>query len=157
VAATLVMGAAAAFIVLLALLFGSCGGGDNVERQPLTIVAANGTTARLQVEIADTEEERSKGLSGRTEVPLDTGMLFVSERGVGFWMKDTLVALSVAFLADCGEILDIQDMEPRSLEVHDTDQPYRFGLEVAQGWFERNGIAVGDVVGLPRDVRPDQC
>ncbi|HEX5368045.1 MAG TPA: DUF192 domain-containing protein [Dehalococcoidia bacterium] len=142
----------------IALALGTCGSSASIDRTPLTIVAANGTTAHLQVEIAQTPEELETGLSNRDEIPLDTGMLFViQQRGPGFWMKDTHVALSVAFIGECGQIVDIQDMQPLSLDIHSTDQPYSFGLEVDQGWFQRNGIAVGDIVSIPKDLRPASC
>jgi uncharacterized membrane protein (UPF0127 family) len=153
-----VTSAFAGLVVAVALLLGTCGSSSSVDREPLTIVAANGTTARLEVEIADTPEERQAGLMGRTDMPRDTGMLFVfDEAPNGFWMKDTRVALTAAFIADCGEILGFADMEPLSLQIHNIDQPYRFGLEVEQGWFARNGIAEGDIVSLPRDLRPPDC
>jgi uncharacterized protein len=152
---------AVAALAGLAILMGTLAASDSttrVERQPLTIVTASGTTARLEVEIAQTAEERSVGLSGRDEVPMDTGMLFVFERrGPGFWMRDTTVPLSVAFVEDCGRIVEIKDMEPLSLEIHNTEHDYGFGLETAQGWFEANGVAVGDIVSLPRDLRPEHC
>lgn len=131
---------------------------DAVETEPLTIVTTEGDIVRLEVEVADEAAERSTGLSGRHEVPEGTGMLFIFEqRGAGFWMKDTLVPLSVAFLARCGEIVDIQDMEPQSLDLHQADADYSFGLEVPQGWFAANNIEVGDLVSIPRDYRPDGC
>jgi len=153
-----VLAVAAAILVATALLLGTCGSGDNISRQALTIVAANGTTARLQVEIADTPQERARGMMGRTDVPLDTGMLFVIDPpGRGFWMKDTPVELTVAFIAECGEILDFADLEPFSEQIKNTDKPYRFALEVDRGWFERNGITAGDFVSLPQDLRPPGC
>lgn len=149
-------------LVALALFLGSLSSdaqtGDSVDREPLTIVTLEGDIVRLQIEVAETPEERSAGLSGREEVPDGTGMLFISPNtNAGFWMKDTLVPLSVAFLARCGEILDIQHMEPLSLDLHNTDEDYEFGLEVPQGWFENNGVHVGDLVSIPRDYRPDGC
>jgi len=151
-------GGTALVIGLLALGFATCGASEEVQREPLTIVAANGTTARLQVEIADTPEERERGLMGRTELPPDTGMLFVFDFPPrGFWMKDTRLELSVAFIEDCGRIVEIADLEPLSERVVDTDKPYSFGLEVARGWFERNGIAVGDIVAIPRQYRRPGC
>jgi uncharacterized membrane protein (UPF0127 family) len=148
----------AGLVLAVALLLGTCGSSTDVEREPLTIVAANGTTARLDVEIADTPEERQTGLMGRTELSPDTGMLFIfEEQPRGFWMKDTRVALTAAFIAECGEILAFADMEPLSEEIHNISQPYRFGLEVERGWFARNGIAVGDHVSLPREIRPPNC
>lgn len=157
-----IIGAIVGVIAAMALLLGGLSSTRNEDRtdlQPLTIVAANGTTARLDVEIADTDELRSQGLSGREEVPAGTGMLFVLPRRVpGFWMKDTTVPLSIAFMEDCGQIIDIQDMEPLSLEIHRPgSQPFGFALETPQGWFETNGIAAGDIVSLPRDLRPEHC
>ncbi len=158
VGATAVSLVAIVIIAGIALALGTCGSSDNINRVPLTIVAANGTTAHLQVEVAQTEQELETGLSNRDEIPLDTGMLFVIKvHGPGFWMKDTRVALSVAFIGECGQIVNIQDMQPLSLDIHGTDQPYSFGLEVDQGWFQRNGIAVGDIVSLPKDLRPASC
>jgi uncharacterized membrane protein (UPF0127 family) len=148
-------------LVALALFLGSLSSDaedtETIEREPLTIVTQEGDVVRLQVEIAETSEERSTGLSGRENIPEGTGMLFILPNQLGFWMKDTLVPLSVAFLGRCGEIVDIQDMEPLSLDIHDTDQDYDFGLEVPLGWFRDNGIEAGDLVSIPRDHRPDGC
>jgi uncharacterized protein len=161
IALGVVLSLTVAGLVALALFLGSLGSSeedpDAIDREPLTIVTREGDIVRLEVEIADTQEERSVGLSGRQSLEEDTGMLFVGLTGAGFWMKDTFVPLSVAFLARCGEIVDIQDMEPLSLDIHNTDEDYEFGLEVAQGWFAQNGIEVGDIVSIPRDHRPDGC
>jgi uncharacterized protein len=153
-----ILGVTATVLVAIALLLGTCSSGETIDRQQLLIVTANASTARLQVEIAETAEERAQGLMGRTELPPDTGMLFVIEPpGRGFWMKGTRIPLTVAFIAGCGEIVDFADLEPLSEEIKNTDQPYDFALEVDQGWFDRNGIAIGDTVLLPPDVRPDGC
>ena len=162
IALGIVLSVTVAGLVALALFLGSLGsdssGEESIEREPLTIVTADGEVHRLQVEIADTPEERSVGLSGRPEIEPDTGMLFINpNQATGFWMKDTLAPLSIAFLARCGEILDIQDMEPQSLDLHNTDEEYLFGLEVPQGWFAANAIEPGDLVSIPRDHRPDGC
>ncbi|HEX5141763.1 MAG TPA: DUF192 domain-containing protein [Dehalococcoidia bacterium] len=160
VAALIVMAGAVAIIAILALTFGafSSAEGDDIHREPLTIVTANGTTARIQVEIADSDEERSKGLSGRTELPNDTGMLFTGlDDHRGFWMKDTLVDLSVAFIDRCGAILNVQEMQANTLDVHNTPGDYRFGLEAPEGWFARNGVAPGDIVSIPEEYRPKDC
>jgi uncharacterized membrane protein (UPF0127 family) len=148
----------AALTMVAALLLATCGSSEAIDRQPLTIIAANGTTARLMVEIADTPEKRQTGLMHRTELPPDTGMLFVIEPpGRGFYMKDTRIPLTVAFIERCGAIVDFADLEPLSEEIKNTDKPYEFALEVDRGWFERNGIAAGDIVSLPRDLRPSGC
>jgi len=150
------------FFAGLAILLGNLSsGGEEAEgpdREPLTIVTAEGDIVRLDVEIADAPDERQVGLSGREEVPEGTGMLFVFEEpGAGFWMKDTLVPLSIAFLERCGEIIDIQDMEPLSLDLHRPDEPFLFGLEAPQGWFAANAIEVGDLVSIPRGHRNEGC
>jgi len=157
-AALILAAITAGLILALALLLGTCGPSEDIAREPLTIVAANGTTARLQVEIADSAEERQTGLMGRTELAPDTGMLFVIEPpGRGFWMKDTRLPLTVAFIAECGRILAFADLQPLSEEIKNTSLDYRFGLEVDRGWFERNGIAAGDIVSLPRRFRASTC
>jgi uncharacterized membrane protein (UPF0127 family) len=162
IALGIVLSVVLAVFVGLALFLGSIGSdaedAGTIEREPLTMVTAEGDIVRLDVEVADTVAERSMGLSSRQEVPEGTGMLFVFEsRGAGFWMKDTLVPLSVAFMGRCGEIVDIQDMEPLSLDLHQAEADYSFGLEVPQGWFRDNGIKTGDLVSIPRDYRPDGC
>ena len=138
----------ALFLALAAFL--ACGrGGEPL----LTMVFTNATGAPvdLLIEIADTPEMRQRGLMFRDHLAEDQGMLFDfrGETGTGFWMKDTSIPLSIAFISAQGLILDIQDMLPFSTDLHQSDQPYAFALEVNQGWFERNDIGVGDSVQLP--------
>ena len=116
---------------------------------PLT--GPSGETLRLQGELARTPEEMARGLSKREHLPEGAGMLFVfpGETRIPFWMKDTYVALSIAFIAGDGTIVDLQDMETLSEELHYPRAPYRYALEVNQGLFARHGIRVGDRVGLP--------
>jgi uncharacterized membrane protein (UPF0127 family) len=129
---------------------------DNLTR--LEIVGAGGEAVSLRVEIADTEAERSVGLSNRASLPAGNGMLFVIEqRGRGFWMKDTTIPLSVAFIGPCGEIVAIADMEPLSLQIHNTEQTYAYGLEVNQGWFGSHGVGVGSRVEIPLEYRQAGC
>ena len=150
---------AVAFLVLLAGLATVACSSDEPDdgRVGLVVRSDDGEAARLRVEIADTAEERQVGLSGRSSLDRDAGMLFVTEGHLGFWMKDTLIPLSVAFLSECGEVLAIANMEPQSLEIHNTARPYSFGLEVNGGWFAANGIEVGDDVELPDGIRPAGC
>jgi uncharacterized membrane protein (UPF0127 family) len=121
------------------------------------IVGGNGNEGGvpIQVEIADTPEKRSQGLMNRESVPEGAGMLFVwpEDSASGFWMKDTLVPLSVAFIDSAGNILDIQDMEPLDETLHNSPEPYRYAVEVNQGWFEEHGVAAGDNVTLPDEAR----
>ena len=150
-------------ITALALFLGSLSSegeesADQPDREPLTIVTAEGDVTYIDVEIAETRDERAAGLSNRDEVPDDTGMLFVFEgNGTGFWMVDTFVPLSIAFLADCGEIIEIQDMQPHDRTLHRPDEPFQYGLEAPQGWFAANNIEAGDLVSIPRDYRNEGC
>ena len=123
------------------------------------LVNRAGSQARLSpLEVAVTAEERRIGLSGRPSLPKDAGMLFVLERrGGGFWMRDTLIPLSLAFITSCGEIVHIAHMEPLSLQIHNAPGDYYFGLEVNRGWFEEHAIAVGDRVLIPEAYRVAGC
>lgn len=96
-------------------------------------------------EVASTAEERSEGLMYREEVPDGTGMLFVFQDSQmrSFWMANTYVALSVAYMDPSYRIVDIVHMEPLVAEGHPSKAPAMFALEVRQGWFAENGIAVG--------------
>jgi uncharacterized membrane protein (UPF0127 family) len=109
-----------------------------------------GEQVALEVEIADTPDERSQGLMNREDLSEDTGMIFVydDDHQAGFWMRNTLIPLSIAFVLENGTIIDIQDMEPETTELHRPDEKYRNAIEVNKGWFGRNNITVGDVVGL---------
>src|SRR3990172_5329761 len=84
------------------------------------LVNSQGKAIELRVPVAQTEAERTKGLSGLSELPMDGGMLFVfpDEGRVPFWMKDTSLPLSIAFIDANGRIVDIQDMEPLSEDIH---------------------------------------
>lgn len=97
-------------------------------------------------EVASTPEERSEGLMYREEVPDGTGMLFVFQDSQmrSFWMANTYVALSVAYLDPAYRIVDIVDMEPLVTEGYPSRAPAMFALEVRQGWFAEQGIGVGD-------------
>jgi uncharacterized membrane protein (UPF0127 family) len=126
-----------------------------VDREPLTITTSSRVSVDLFAELAVTPEERAQGLMGRTALEPDSGMLFVIQPpGRGFWMKDTPIALTIAFIAACGEIVDLIDMEPLSEEVKNASEPYAFALEMELGWFSENGIAVGDIVELPPELLP---
>ena len=99
----------------------------------------------LHAWVACSEEEHDLGLMHRQELAHGEGMLFMwDEAGrKSFWMKDTPLPLSAAFLEEDGTIVRIADMEPHSLEGHGSGRPVRFVLEVNQGWFEDKGIAPG--------------
>lgn len=100
----------------------------------------------VRAEVAETEEAREEGLMYRRNVPDGTGMLFVFEDEAvrSFWMRNTYVPLSVAFLDSSMRILNIEQMEPETEEYHDSEGPAMFALEVPRGWFEEHGIAAGE-------------
>jgi len=86
----------------------------------------------------------------RQQLGSGAGMLFIfpGDTSSGFWMQNTFVPLSIAFIDVDGVIVDIQDMEPLSTAIHSPGASYRWALEVNQGWFGVNGVVVGDVVSL---------
>lgn len=100
---------------------------------------------RIEAEVASSNAERMTGLMNRPSLPAHRGMLFVfPEAGVQcFWMKNTLIPLSIAFLDDSGRIVQLADMQPQSLENHCSVRPVRFALEMNAGWFQRRGLAPG--------------
>ena len=141
---------AAALGVLVALA--GCGGG--LADGAVTIETGRGPV-EVEVEVADERDERRRGLMGRTSLPERAGMLFVfdEERSGGFWMKDTLVPLSIAFMDGGGRILAILDMEPCERDPcprYDPGVTYRAALEVNRGAFRRWGVEPGDIVTGPR-------
>lgn len=105
----------------------------------------------LAVELAGNPDARACGLSNRADLSENHGMLFLyPTRGMRrFWMKNTFIPLSIAFLDDSGRIVSIQSMTPvQTDERYRSPQPVRYALEVKRGWFNKHGIMVGDVVEL---------
>ena len=111
---------------------------------------------QLDVQVAATPLQRQIGLMHRRDMPQHEGMLFVFEQpGVQcFWMKNTLLPLTAAFLADDGTIVNLADMRPQSTDSHCSAQPVRYVLEMNQGWFARRGIKPGyRLAGRPFEGR----
>lgn len=120
------------------------------RRAPVIIETDDGSVL-VNAEVADTPEETALGLMHRTELADDAGMvfLFFQDTTSGFWMKDTLIPLSIAFFDGHGEIVSILDMEPCESDpckVYDPGATYRGALEVNQGAFEEWGVEEGDIV-----------
>lgn len=106
----------------------------------------------IRVEVARTPGERAVGLMARKHLGKEEGMLFIFEEEEyhSFWMKDTLIPLSIAFIDGEGRIVKITDMKPLTLTSHPPPKPILYALEMNQGWFSRNGIRVGDIVRFSR-------
>jgi uncharacterized membrane protein (UPF0127 family) len=100
----------------------------------------------VRAEVASTPGQRSQGLMNRPAIPAGTGMLFVfdDEEVRSFWMRNTLVSLDIAFMDSELRVVDIQQMEARSEDFHDSRAPAMYALEVPEGWFAANGVRVGD-------------
>lgn len=99
----------------------------------------------LDVQLAQTPDQRQIGLMWRKEMPQHEGMLFVFEQAAPqcFWMRNTLIPLSAAFVSDDGTIVNIADMKPQSDDSHCSDKPVRFVLEMNVGWFAKRHIKAG--------------
>ena len=113
--------------------------------QRLDTVTLNAGMHNIRAEVALTPEQRATGLMYRREMAAHEGMLFVFEQAAPqcFWMKNTLLPLSIAFLADDGTVVNIADMKPQTLDSHCSAKPVRYALEMNQGWFAKRGIQAG--------------
>ena len=128
-------------VLLLVLSSFSCSKDEVLQTRDIRINQWN-----LTVEIADTQKSQEKGLMNRKSLDEDRGMLFVYDRDSrkSFWMKNTLIPLSIAYIAADGTIREIYDMEPLSTRIVDSRYSVRYALEVNQGAFDRHGIKPGD-------------
>ena len=157
-------------LVALSLLLGGCGAyGSDAATAPSpgraspwpgptfdsasAIVRGDEGSVLIRVEVAQSAEQRSKGLMFRDSLPADAGMvfLFFEPTQGGFWMKNTRIPLSIAFFGEGGEILDILDMKPCRADpcpTYTPDATYFGALEVNQGAFEEWGISEGNVVRM---------
>jgi uncharacterized protein len=160
-------------LVLLAVFLAGCGGAnggpDNHAPQgtsgkketssgpsdlPTVIIdASGGKKVEVRVEIADGPFEQQRGLMYRTSLGEDRGMLFVyrREQPLSFWMKNTKIPLSIAYIDSKGRITDILDMKPLDDKPphYVSSEPVQYALEVNQGFFDERGVKVGDHAELP--------
>lgn len=137
---------------LLVLLAASNWAGAQEAAQRLRTIPLNAGMHNIKAEVAMTEEQRQIGLMHRKDMPTSDGMLFIFENKAPrcFWMKNTLLPLSIAFLADDGTVVNIEDMQPQQLDSHCSTQPVRYALEMNQGWFAKRGIKAGSKIsGAP--------
>lgn len=148
-------------IVLLMVTSVFCGGCDAANTPPpdsgLPIATVSvradesATPVHVEAEIASTTAQRQQGLMHREEMSENRGMLFLFAQDVsgGFWMKNTILPLTIAYISADGVVLELRTGEPFNETVLRPAQPYRYVLEVNQGWFERHGLGVGSLVEIP--------
>jgi len=147
------------FASLIRLIHGCClavsisgiaHGAASVEILPTVALSINGH--KITAEVAATPERRSTGLMHRFSLQPDHGMVFVFDypEPQGFWMKNTFIPLSIAFIAADGRIINIDEMQPHDESIHPSRGPALYAIEMRKGWFAERGIRSGDVVkGLP--------
>lgn len=141
-------------LALTCLPLAACDNDDTYTEQTkrfATTIATDNGVVLIRTEVADSEEERRVGLMNRTKLDEDSGMLFVffEEHSGGFWMKDTLIPLSIAYFDNEGRIVSILDMEPCRKDLcptYDPGVPYWGALEVNLGAFDEWGVEEGDII-----------
>jgi len=119
----------------------------------LPIIELKTSIYRIQAEVASTPQARQVGLMNRTSMPTDSGMLFIFEQKAThcFWMSNTKIPLAIAFIADDGKIVNIEEMQAESLNNHCPKAPIRYALEMNRQWFSQRAIGPGSLIqGLPR-------
>ena len=138
---------------LQAFLIAACCGASMAQTaaQKLPSIRLNAGIHNIQAEVAQTPDQRATGLMFRKEMGANEGMLFVFEEPAVqcFWMRNTLIPLSAAFVGDDGSVANIADMKPLSEQSHCSNKPVRFVLEMNQGWFAKRGIGPGAVLSGP--------
>jgi uncharacterized membrane protein (UPF0127 family) len=132
---------------VLLLAIAACAASSQAQDQPQNLAA---TTLKvgmhsIRAQLAITPIQRQIGLMHRREMPTQEGMLFVFDEPSQqcFWMRNTLIPLSIAFLADDGTVVNVADMKPQSDDSHCSAKPVRFALEMNQGWFAKRGVKPG--------------
>ena len=130
-----------------ALMLATCNAVFAQDAPQLNLPRVNLAAGMFQIDaqVAQTPSQRAIGLMHRKEMPTHEGMLFVFEQPSQqcFWMKNTLIPLTAAFLADDGRIVNLADMKPQTTDSHCSAQPVRYVLEMNQGWFAKRGLKAG--------------
>jgi len=137
-------------MLALAALAGPAAAQD--AQMNLPRVALSAGMHRIDAQVAHTPDQRAVGLMFRKEMPQHEGMLFVFEQPSQqcFWMRNTLLPLTAAFVADDGTVVNLADMKPQTTDSHCSTRPVRYVLEMNQGWFAKKGIKPGmKLIGKP--------
>ena len=133
---------------VLTILLVTTAGMANADDSPQTNLQRITLTAgihQIDTQLAVTPNQQAVGLMYRNDMPMNEGMLFVFEQASVqcFWMKNTRLPLTAAFVADDGTIVNLENMKPQTTESHCSTQPVRYVLEMNQGWFAKKGIKPG--------------
>jgi uncharacterized membrane protein (UPF0127 family) len=138
-------------LISLAIALGNTSQAQTAPQMDLARIKLSAGMHLIDTQVAATPEQRSIGLMFRKEMPQSEGMLFVVEQASQqcFWMKNTVLPLTAAFVADDGTIVNLADMKPMTADAHCSAQPVRYVLEMNQGWFARKGIKAGFKLGGP--------
>lgn len=141
--------AALALLILLAALAAFPAAAQ--QPQQLQMVTLTAGMHNVHAQLAASPDQRQVGLMYRREMPTNEGMLFVFEDASRqcFWMRNTPLPLTIAFLADDGTIVNLADMKPLSEDSHCSSKPVRYALEMNAGWFAKRGIGPGFRLGGP--------
>lgn len=126
--------------------------GNGEPQLDLKRIRINAGMYQIDAQVAATPLQRQIGLMYRKEMPQQEGMLFVFEQASPqcFWMKNTLLPLTAAFVADDGRIVNLVDMKPQTTDNHCSEEPVRYVLELNQGWFAKKNIKKGaHLTGAP--------
>ena len=129
----------------------ACGAGAQNARFPTVQLSAG--MHLIQAEVAQTDPQRQQGLMFREKMANNHGMVFVFDQPSSqcMWMKNTPLPLSVAFLDAEGKIINIEDMQPKTLESHCSTKPAKYALEMNLGWFKQKNVKPGSAIGgLPK-------
>jgi len=137
------------FFLSLALLCSSSSFAQGAPQMELPRIKLTAGMYLIDTQVAATPQQRATGLMYRRQMPQAEGMLFVFEQAAEqcFWMKNTLLPLTAAFVADDGTIVNLADMAPQTTDSHCSEKPVRFVLEMNQGWFAQKGIKAGFKLG----------
>lgn len=133
-----------ALLAAAATAAASAQGATGVPQQLATTTLRAGMY-NIVAQVARTPSEREKGLMFRTQMAAHEGMLFVFEEPQPqcFWMRNTLLPLSIAFIADDGTIVNVEEMAPQTEATHCSAKPVRYALEMNKAWFSKRGLAAG--------------
>ncbi|OWS72747.1 hypothetical protein CBI30_00305 [Polynucleobacter aenigmaticus] len=142
------------FILTLAVIIGSLSSISFAQQNiDLPTIELKTGIYRIQAELADNPKAREVGLMNRASMPTNSGMLFIFEQKAGhcFWMNNTRIPLSIAFIADDGRIVNIEEMQAGTTNNHCPKVAVRYALEMNKQWFSERVIVPGALIqGLPK-------